>query len=263
MKDEILPSRFRRLEWDERPDLQQGQGQAPVYDAEYFLREGERAFYRRDYETALLNYSRALRFDRDCENAWVGQVRALMETGELDEALVWCDRGLKRFGDSPLLLAIKGWIMGLLGDTEKGLGFVDSAFQVKSEDHPLLWLARAGVLFLEESPNARHCLEKAIEIGGARWQVLVDAGRLALRYGLAEVALLHAQKGLEKAADRPELWLLAGEVYQALGSDRQATSCFARARALDPRWEVPRQYLEAGRVGSRNWLVKILSFFGR
>ncbi|MCS7223357.1 MAG: tetratricopeptide repeat protein [Armatimonadetes bacterium] len=259
MSDETLPKRFRHLELEEKPPVPSEGKPVPIYDAHHFFEAGQRDFYRRDYESALRNYSRALRHDRQRVEAWVGQVRALLEIGELEEALVWCNRGLDRFNDHPSLLAMKGWIMAVAGDTEKGLAFVDAAFQEKKTDDPLLWLARAAVLFLENSPNARYCLEKAVEEGRGSWQTVVDAGRLALRYGAPELALKFAQPAQVAVADRPEILVLLGETYQALNSPAQAQVYFRRALALDPGCPIPQSYAAEP---SKGWLARIRSLLG-
>jgi len=79
--------RFERLEFDAGIPRKERKEPTPIYDDDYYIAEGDRCFYRADYEGALLNYSRALRFNNDCERAWVGQVKALIELGELRRLL--------------------------------------------------------------------------------------------------------------------------------------------------------------------------------
>src|SRR4051812_5779366 len=80
----------------------------PNQDEHACIRQGDENFQQGLYEPALNAYSRALRFNRDMVEAWVGQIRCLICMGEYPEAVIWCDRALERFSQSSDLLACKG-----------------------------------------------------------------------------------------------------------------------------------------------------------
>ena len=78
-------SRFANLEFN---DESQGrtQPQPSTSDADRFVGEAQSAFERADFEQALRSFSRVLEHDPKHVHAWAGQVRALIELGEFQEA---------------------------------------------------------------------------------------------------------------------------------------------------------------------------------
>src|SRR4051812_19991654 len=103
-------SRFSRLEFEEPPEarVEPLADPWPDLDENGCLRAADEQFRSGLYEAALVYYSRVLRFNKSREDAWMGQVRCLICLGEHREAVLWSDRGLERFRESPDLLAGKG-----------------------------------------------------------------------------------------------------------------------------------------------------------
>ncbi len=250
-------SRFERLEFDlGLPRKSQSQPE-PVYDDAYHLAEGDRWFYRADYEKALLEYSRALRFNNNCEPAWVGQVKALIELGELEEALVWCDRGLERFKNSPALLACKGRVLARMGDEHRGMAYVDAALQEKGGNLPLVWLARADVLLARKSPAAHFCLEKANELAPKSWEVAIEAALICLQQGEPLLALRYAQRAVESNRNHPFLWCVLGDAYRESGKWSDAERCYRYALALDPHFDLAQKRLHNSPRGIWAWFKRL------
>src|SRR5207249_4777794 len=79
----------------------------------------------------LRYWSRALEFDPNVQTGWVGQVRMLIELGELEEARLWADKGLDVHRDDAELLAANAIATARLGDAAKALGFCDLALKKK------------------------------------------------------------------------------------------------------------------------------------
>ncbi len=246
-------SRFERLEFDLGTPRKETQQPPPVYDDAYYLAEGDKCFYRADYEKALLHYSRALRFNNNCEPAWVGQVKALIELGELEEALVWCDRGLERFKNSPTLLACKGRILARMGDHQRGMAYVDAALQEKGGNLPLVWLARAEILLAEKSPTARFCLEKANELAPKSWEVMLEAAMVCLHHQETPLALHYAQRAVELNRNHPFLWCVLGDAYRESGDWTEAERCYRYALALEHRFAPAQERLR--KVAQRGFLA--------
>jgi len=253
--------RFERLEFDAGLPHRERQKPPPIYDDNHYLAEGDKCFYLADYEGALLNYSRALRFNNNCESAWVGQVKALIELGELDEALIWCDRGLQRFKNSPALLACKGKILARLGDCHKGMAYVDAALQEKGGDLPLVWLARADVLLAEKSPAARFCLEKACELAPQSWQVYIEAAMVCLQQGEPMLALKYARQATELNRDHPFLWCVLGDAYRDSGQHAEAERCYRYALSLERNFAPAKSRLD--KLQSRGLLGWLRKLFGK
>lgn len=65
------------------------------------------------HEEALQAYRRLRELDPDMEKAWIGVVYSLVETGQVDEALVAIDSGLRRLPGNGALIQIRRDIQGL------------------------------------------------------------------------------------------------------------------------------------------------------
>jgi tetratricopeptide (TPR) repeat protein len=252
--------RFERLEFDAGIPRKERKEPTPIYDDDYYTAEGDRCFYRADYEGALLNYSRALRFNNDCERAWVGQVKALIELGELEEAVIWCDRGLQRFKNSPSLLACKGRAIARQGDFQRGMAYVDAALQEKGNDLPIVWLARADVLLARKSPMARFCLEKALELAPKSWQVSLEAAMICLQQSELLLALKYAQQAVELNRDHPFLWCVLGDAYRDSGQRQEAERCYRYALTLEHNFAPAKLRLKG--LQSKGFLGWLKRLFG-
>ena len=250
--------RFERLEFDAGLPRKERCEPPPIYDDAYYLAEGDKCFYRADYEGALLNYSRALRFNSECEPAWVGQVKSLIELGELDEALIWCDKGLQRFKNSPSLLACKGRVLARLGDYHKGMAYVDAALQEKGSDLPLIWLSRADVLLAERSPAAKFCLEKACELSPQNWQVHLEAAMICLQHNEPLLALKYARQASELNKDHPFVWCVLGDAYRGSGERSEAERCYRYALTVEHNFKPAKTRLQQLQSsGFFGWLRKL------
>jgi len=92
-----------------RPDQPPGDDPegAGIIDEAHYLQKAKETFDDEDYERALAYYSRALQYGTDPEEAWVGQLRSLIELGQMQEAVVWSERALERFPNSAQILAAR------------------------------------------------------------------------------------------------------------------------------------------------------------
>ena len=88
---------------------------AGVFDQHYYLERANDAFAEDEYERALAFYSRTLQYDIGMEEAWLGQLRCLIELGELPEAVTWSNRALEKFPKSASLLAGESRCRGQIG----------------------------------------------------------------------------------------------------------------------------------------------------
>lgn len=252
-------SRFERLEFDPGLERKERRDEPKIYDDKHYLAEGDRCFYQADYEGALLNYSRALRFNSDCERAWIGQVKALIELGELEEALIWCDRGLQRFKNSPGLLACKGMALARMGDFQRGMAYIDAALQEKGSDLPIVWLARADALLSKKSPAARFCLEKACEFAPQSWQVNLEAAMICLHRGEPMLALKYARQAAETNRDHPFIWCILGDAYKGIGQSNEAQRCYRYALGIKHDFAPAKRRLNKLRSrGFFGWLKELL-----
>lgn len=229
-------SRFSKLDFETAPTpVQPSQDKWPNQDEGGCLSGGDDAYDRGLYEQALNLYSRALRFNRDSNAAWVGQIRCLIEMGEYPEAVTWSDRALERFPNHAELLAYKGLALIKMLDSVQGQEFSDGAIQLKAPS-PWVWLVRGECLLLTDQPkaNAHRCFLKALEYTSdtQAWRIELQIGRVYNRLGDWNRAKPHLQNAL-RGAPRNELVLYElGRVQEATGEVESAISFFERATAV-------------------------------
>src|SRR3989442_352829 len=141
-----------------------------VKDEAYYFAEARTAFENGNFESALRLYSKVLEFNPLNAAAWTGQVRMLIEMGELREAKLWADKALERFPHEPELLAAKAVALGRSGDLQGALAFSDASIEERG-DTPYIWLARGDVLLAREESRADYCFEKALLLAPRDWFV--------------------------------------------------------------------------------------------
>jgi tetratricopeptide (TPR) repeat protein len=244
-------TRFRTLEFDEEePTRISAHDQAratvarEVRDESYHVREAEREYQNARFEQALRLYSRALEANPNLDAAWVGQVRMLIEMGELKEATVWADRALELFKDHAELLSAKGVVAARLGDRKKALQFSDSAASAKGAGSVYAWLARGEVLLATRRDNGAFCLEKAKGAAGKPdWFTVLLVARIFYFYRHYARGLQNAREAAELQPTAPFAWLVVGNCQEALGLVSRARESYGEAVKLDRDFQPAREAL--------------------
>ncbi|HVV72200.1 MAG TPA: tetratricopeptide repeat protein [Verrucomicrobiae bacterium] len=226
-------SRFGNLELGGESEDHSQQSRALVKDEAYYFSEAQAAYQNGRFEPALRLFSKVLEFNPQNVAAWAGQVRMLIELGEVREAKLWADKAVERFPREPELLAAKAVALGRSGDLEAALTFSDAAIE-EHGDTPYVWLARADVLLAREEARADYCFQKAFLLAPKDWFTTWLAARIRFFYDQFAVALKLLQQALELNAGHFELWLELGNCQQALGLLGPARSSFTQARQLNP-----------------------------
>lgn len=225
-------SRFGNLEFGPR---QEGVVTPEVVTDEAFhLREAATAYEAGDFERALRAFSRVLEHNARNTAAWAGQVKMLIELGELREARLWADKALEQFPKEPELLAAKAIALARLGEVDSALAFSDAAIEERGES-AYIWLARGDVLLARAEPAAAFCFERATILGGGGWFIRWLISRTYLfyrKFSLALKTLLSGQAGHDIS---PAFWVQAGLCYSELGRHELARHAIAQALELDPR----------------------------
>jgi len=88
------------------------------------------------------SYAKVLEFNPQNTAAWTGQVRALNELGNYDEARRWAEKALERFPHEPELLAAKAVALGRSGDFQGALAFSDAAIEERRDTPTSGWPRR-------------------------------------------------------------------------------------------------------------------------
>jgi tetratricopeptide (TPR) repeat protein len=226
-------SRFINLEFndDANHEFQPGET-TPVKDEAYYLAGARTAFENGRFEPALRLYSKVLEFNPANAAAWTGQVRMLIELGEIREAKLWADKALERFPHEPELLAAKAVALGRSGDFAGALSFSDAAMEERG-DAPYLWLARGDVLLARAEARADYCFEKALLLAPHDWFIAWLAARIRSYHAQFVLALKCLQKAVELNPGHFLLWLEQGRCQQALHLVGAAENSFQQARQLN------------------------------
>ena len=226
-------SRFGNLELGGESEDQSHPLKPLVKDEAYYNAEAQAAFENANFELALRMFAKVLEFNTQTPHPWAGQVRMLIELGELREAKLWADKALEHFPNDPELLAAKAVALARAGDVQAGLVFSDAAIRERG-DTPYVWLARGDVLLARKEKRADYCFEKALSLAQQDWFVAWLVARVRYYYEQFALALKLLQQALEWEAAHFVLWLDLGHCQQKLGLLGAARNSFLQARQLNP-----------------------------
>jgi len=203
-------------------------------DAQYYLRQAEAQELEGNHEAALRSYSAALGENHLLLDAWVGQLRMLLELEEYPEARLWADKALERFPDNPAILAAKSIALHRMGLRRDARALNDSALQAKGES-ALVWLCRGELVLAESRPAALECLNHAFRLASPKGPTLMHTGAVLLRYGQYGSALTALQRAAAALPRAARVWYLLGRAQEELGLLAQARVSYAQAHELAPR----------------------------
>ncbi len=204
-----------------------------VKDEAYHLDQAQAGIEKGDFEQALRDYAKVLEYNPQNAVAWIGQVRMLIELGEVREANLWADKALERFPHEAELLAAKAVALARSGDVQAALAFSDASVQEPGST-PYIWLARGDVLLARQEKRAEYCFEKAQTMAGPNWFFHWLASRIYFYYRKLALALRCAQQALAYGAEKSASWLQVGLCQLALGMAEAAKQSFEQALQLNP-----------------------------
>jgi tetratricopeptide (TPR) repeat protein len=225
-------SRFSHLEFgDQRQEPRQTE--EVLKDEAHYLAEAQALYEAGHFEQGLRAYARAIEQAPGNVAGWTGQVRMLIELGELRDAGLWADKALERFSTDPELLAAKAVVLARSGDMDAAMAFSDAAIQ-EHGNTPFVWLARGDVLLARRERRAETCFARALDLAPGNWFVLWLASRIHAFHEQFANSLKLAQQALEANALRAVVWLQMGRCQLALGLVTVARHSLLQARQLDP-----------------------------
>jgi len=232
------------------------------YDAYFYLKRAKAKFLNGEFEPALRYYARSLEQDHLIEEAWVGQLRCLIELGEFSEAVVWADRAIQLFPGSARILAMKALALGRKGELDRALAASDASLKSASERDGLVFWARGDILISSNQNTAESCFLKAKEAGNDKLDVYLCIAKSYLSMGMDNSAkkTLIAIQSLGR--DNPQFWYFLGICNDRMGELAQARNCWVRALELKPDYSEARHALnELERKGLYGKLVAMLKKF--
>ena len=248
--------RFSNLEFEGSEGRREEQApQEAARDEKYYIAMAKDSFRDGKFENALRYYSRSLEFDARLADAWLGQVQALIELDEANEARVWADKGLEQFRDHGELLAAKGVACGRLGDLDKAAALSDASLEQKGET-AYRWRARGDVLLARGDRNEEFCFSKALSAAGAQdaWEPLA-VGRVYLHFGKWAPAVRHLEAAVDRNKQSAFAWVELGRGLEKLGMSERAKQAYRNARDIDPS----REGANPSRVTEPGLFAKVLT----
>jgi tetratricopeptide (TPR) repeat protein len=238
----------------ERPASDTLQEGGEVIDEHFYMSKATTAFIDEDYERALSYYSRALQYNITLEAAWLGQLRCLIELRELQEAIIWSNRALEKYPDSPDILAARGIAESRIGRTVAAIAYVDGALRGKSCT-PYTWVARGEVLIPTNIKNAEACFNKAIELSPKDWQLQAWIARSYLVHGHHSQALDHLRQAVRLEPNCPTCWYWIGRCWEVMGDTSEAVRAYIRALSGSSINKKAREALS--RIENRGLITKL------
>lgn len=194
-----------------------------------------------DAETALRQYSAALGEDPLLLDAWIGQLRMLVELEEYPEAEMWAGKALEHYPDNPQILSVKAVALCRMGRTIEARDLSDAALANKGE-RELVWLCRGEVMMDDARAAAEDCLEHAVRVSGSQSLTRLRAGIICCRHGRHKPALAYLEKTVAVLPQSAQAWYWLGMARRELGMESQALLAFRQAVDLVPH---NRRFLEA------------------
>lgn len=226
-------ARFDKLELDTgdagRPD-----DDRPVehVDADHWLRRADEQWRTGYFENALRYYSRALEEDHSRVEGWVGQVRMLVQLGEMPEAETWSRKALENFAQHAELLAGRAQALCRLNRVKEAYAAIDGAMQQPGQS-AFRWLVRGELLLVGNQTTYRHCFDKAVQTE-PDWIVPLECGRVCRHYRKPSVAHGYLRTAVEREPSSWFAWLELGRSQHESGLDLQARRSFERVLELSP-----------------------------
>ncbi len=260
-------TRFSNLEFDENQQEQPQQSQShsvqgnrsPVTDDFHYIKLGDDKYLLGFYEESLKLYSRALSHNPNNVDGWIGQLRMLLELGELKEARLWSQKSLELFRNNPDLLSLQAVSHCRLGDKTKALEFSDGAFAQQGGGSLYMWLSRGEILLATRGKQAEFALDKAASMKGfTEWFRLVLVARTYYFHRHYTRAMQKAREALELKSDSPLAWHLLGNCQEGMKQYKKAENSYREALQLFP--EYPPSHAALHSIGNLGFFKRLLPF---
>lgn len=255
--------RFKNLEFNQpepEESLAAGQKSDSRRDEHFYLAEADSARRQGFYENALRYYSRSLEYNRSVVEAWVGQVRMLIELEEYPEAIVWSSKALELFRDNPDLMAGKAQALVRQGDSASATPLSDGAVQ-KPGQSAYRWLVRGELMVATRQRTDQYLFDKAV-LADPDWIVLLDIGRVYLHHDAPARALPWVRRAVDRAPTSAFAALCEGKCHAASENAALARLSFERCLQLVPGYREAEEELMRLQSSRKSLASRLRGLFG-
>ncbi len=207
-------------------------------DDRWHVEQARREFLDGEYEPALRDFSAAIGYRADVEEAWVGQVRCLVALGQMEQAATWGNKGLAKLPSSLLMASAAAWLMARAGQAAQALQLSDQVMAQGGDgvaERPEILVDRAVcVLAAGNRETAAATFERVLKLVANDADWLQRIGIELLASNEPAQALKVFNRALEQRPDRPHLWVLTARAALALNLGSRAQEALAQAIKLNP-----------------------------
>lgn len=206
------------------------------FDEVYYSNIAKKAYFNGEFESALRYYSRALSYNLNFPEAWIGQVFCLIDLNELKEAILWADKGNEILNTQAELIALKGVAYARGGDFSKGIAYSDQSIK-KGKNNPILWYCRGDILISTNPNSAEFCFKKAIEITNSDPFIFLRIGMSYISVGEEQKALSFLKEALKLNSSSALINFLMGISYENLNLREEALNFYSYALKIKPNYK--------------------------
>jgi len=210
------------------------------HDGPTFLRAARHMRYAGHFKAAARYYERALGFDAQLFDAWVGLVDTLVRARQLDAADAKSIDALETFKQVRALYAARALVLSHQGKDTEAWPLVQVAIEGGSPS----WYGHCilGEVYLRMDKRhagaALDAFDAATRIEANPWEAYFHAGWAWLDQGMATYAAVYFSEAAHLNPRAPLCWLCLGDAFKALRLYDQAQFYYQRVTELEPTNEL-------------------------
>ena len=208
-------------------------------DAKYYLRKGNEALQRNDFESARADYNEAIKRNSEYAAAYFNRGGAKSNLGDLNGAIADYDRVIELKPDYVVGAYFnRGSVKFGLGNYRSAIADYNEAIELNSE-YAEAYNARGMVKFLSgDNYGAIADYNEAIELNSEYMEAYNNRGAAKPHSGDNKGAMVDCDRAIELKSDYAEAYDNRGRVKLLLGDNYGAIADYNRAIELKPSFAV-------------------------
>ena len=196
---------------------------------------------------AVTWYEKAVAFDSDLFEAWIGLVDSLVRLGDIEKAASVTEEALRLYRLARPFYALKALV--LLHDNQEAESLRYSDISVEQDEagwYP--WLVRGEILLREHLcsrviENARYCFERSVSLADNQWVASLWVGVLYLVHRHPAFAAAYLAESAHLNPLNAFTYVKMGDAFRAMQLFDQARFYYEQAIDIDPTSDPARRGL--------------------